>query len=53
MNSACIIAARASNPRKRNEHFYNQYNERYNIDLDMDSLKYTNQFCWEVESDVR
>ena len=27
--------------------------ERYNIDLDMNSLKYTNQFCWEVESDVR
>ncbi len=27
--------------------------DRYNIELDTKSLKYTNQFCWEVESDVR
>lgn len=33
--------------------YVTELNERYNIDLDMNSLKYTNQFCWEVESDVR
>ena len=25
----------------------------YNINLDRNSLKYTNQFCWEIETNVR
>lgn len=32
--------------------YITELNERYNIDLDPKSLTYTNQFCWEVESDV-
>ena len=27
-------------------------NNKYNIDLDKSSLKYTTQYCWEVESDI-
>ena len=33
--------------------YVTELNKRYNIDLDPKSLKYTNQYCWEVESDVR
>lgn len=33
--------------------YITELNKKYNIDLDSSSLKYTNQFCWEVESDVR
>lgn len=33
--------------------YVTELNKRYNIDLDPKSLTYTNQFCWEVESDVR
>lgn len=32
--------------------YVNELNKKYDIDLDSSSLKYTNQFCWEVESDV-
>lgn len=33
--------------------YITELNKRYDIDLDPKALKYTNQFCWEVESDVR
>ena len=33
--------------------YIEELNKKYNIDLDKDSLKYTTQYCWEVESDVR
>lgn len=33
--------------------YVSELNRKYNIDLDINSLKYTNQFCWEVECDVR
>ena len=33
--------------------YIEELNKKFNIDLDKDSLKYTTQYCWEVESDVR
>jgi hypothetical protein len=32
--------------------YIDELNKKYNIELDKDSLKYTTQYCWEVESDV-
>ena len=29
--------------------YITELNKKYNIDLDKSSLKYTNQYCWEVE----
>ena len=29
--------------------YVTELNRKYNIDLDKSSLKYTNQYCWEVE----
>ena len=29
--------------------YVNELNRKYNINLDKNSLKYTNQYCWEVE----
>ena len=33
--------------------YLDEIKRKYNIELDKDSLKYTTQYCWEVESDVR
>jgi hypothetical protein len=32
--------------------YITELNRKYGIDLDPKSLKYTNQFCWEVDTDV-
>lgn len=29
-----------------------ELDKKFNIELDKDSIKYTTQYCWEVESDV-
>jgi hypothetical protein len=33
--------------------YIKELNRKYNITIDKNSLEYTNQFCWEVELDVR
>ena len=33
--------------------YVSEINRKYNIDLDQSSLKYTNQFCWEIEPESR
>jgi hypothetical protein len=33
--------------------YISEINRKYNIDLDRSSLKYTNQFCWEIEPESR
>ena len=32
--------------------YIDELNKKFNIELDKNSLKYTTQYCWEVESDV-